>query len=84
MSEIKNPLTLWFRNTPPEEVEKLKEILKSGSLLLDKLYEICYNRSIELKKVSKPDYDNPSWSHKQAHLNGQLEELELILKLIQR
>lgn len=28
------------------------------------------------------DYDNPSWAHKQAHINGRLDEIDRILLLI--
>ena len=33
-------------------------------------------------EVIESDYENPSWSHKQAHLNGYNAALKEILKLI--
>lgn len=74
--------SLWLQGEDPQSKENLTKSLLGGTFVLDKLYKICYNRSVELKKVNKTDYDSPSWAHKQAHLNGQLEELELILSLI--
>lgn len=34
--------------------------------------------------IREADYDSPSWSHKQAHQNGKLEGLDLVLSLLPR
>jgi hypothetical protein len=76
--------SVWRSVIDKDEEETLRNYLDNGHFLLDKLSKICYNSIIECEKVSVKDYDHPSWSHKQAHVNGKLEALNLILKLIDK
>lgn len=73
----------WFRGLNEQERVKMKETLENSHFLLDKLFEICYNIGIELEEISIGDYDNSSWSHKQAHRNGELEMLRKIKKILE-
>lgn len=50
--------------------------------VLDRLQEICYNSITSEEKVKAVDYDSPSWSHKQAHLNGRIEAYREIVELL--
>ena len=71
---------IWFRGLSPEEKEQLKRGLDS-SLLSDRLREILKEWRRELP-VTKTDYDSPSWSHKQAHKNGQEDILTRLENLL--
>lgn len=73
--------TEWFKGLSPEETESIKKLVSSNKIMLDKLSEICYNRSQALKSVRAKDYDTPSWAYKQAHINGQIQELDDLVSL---
>lgn len=53
----------------PEDKKKFLSSAKNAIPVLDKLLEICYNNSIT-QRTNLEAYDSPSWSHKQAHING--------------
>ncbi len=63
---------LWFRGLDAKDKESLERALDS-SILARRLAAILEDWSRE-HVVTKGDYDCPSWSHKQAHLNG-IEEI---------
>jgi len=48
--------------------------------IFKKLAEILKIRIQEIDKT--PDYDNPNWSHLQAHRNGQRDALREVLALL--
>ena len=72
----------WFLNTPPEEVDALKAQLIGDKKTLDKLKKMLYNMVESDRDVRYSDYDNPSWSHKEAHRHGRLEAFCEIIKII--
>lgn len=76
--------TAWLQGlkTSKEQEEFVQNVLNSKKVL-DKLAEIVYNKCISEEKVSTTDYDSPSWSHKQAHLNGKAEVYRFLLDLLQ-
>lgn len=65
----------------PEEAKKVQESVRNCQKVLDILSEICYNSIVELEKTKISDYDSPSWSHKQAHKNGEIEALKRVIEL---
>jgi hypothetical protein len=69
-----------------DKQDKLKFETELRSYLVNayfsRLREILRARKENLLHVSDPDYDNPSWSHRQAHMNGKVEELDFILEMI--
>lgn len=74
----------WFKGLSADEAEKMKKIVSSNKIMLDKLSEICYNRLQALNSITEEDYDSPSWAHKQAHINGYkhaLKDLQELLKI---
>ena len=74
---------MWLRGEKtPEEREKIKKLVLSNDILLDKLKKIMYNMQVEKRKSVLGDYDTPSWSHKQAHLNGELAVLDRLMELV--
>jgi hypothetical protein len=72
--------TKWFKNCKTEEErEKRKQELLSYRNAFEEL-------SILLKEQfeeAAPDYDNPSWSHAQADVNGANRKLKQILNLLE-
>ena len=74
--------TAWFQDLPKADQENFKQLVLSSEKVLDKLRKIVYNMSIEEERVKTIDYDSPSWSHKQAHLNGKAEAFREIMNLL--
>lgn len=74
--------TVWFQDLPKSEQEDFKKIVLGSKKVLDKLSKIVYNRYNDGELVKTNDYDSPSWSHKQAHLNGKREAYQEILDLL--
>lgn len=70
----------WLKGiTDKAEADKLKNLLQNNLVPLDKLIEICYNVINEIE--FKTDYDSPNWAAKQAHNNGKVEALKLLIKI---
>lgn len=55
--------------------EAFKQQVINAKKVLDKVAKILYNEGVELENTVLGDYDTPSWSHKQAHRNGRLEQI---------
>jgi len=68
----------WFRGLPEEQKEqRIKEIL-SYRRAFEALNEVLD----EYYEESSPNYDDPSWSHRQADVNGANRMLKRIKNLI--
>lgn len=69
--------TKWFKGlkTKDEKDKRKKELLS---------YRTAYEALIEIleEKTSTPDYDCPSWSHKQADQNGYNQAIKEVKALI--
>ena len=74
-------LSRWYSHLPSNEQAEAKNIVVNSQKLLDILSTICYNTIQNGVKTKEADYDCPSWSHKQAHLNGYLQAYNEILQL---
>lgn len=72
----------WLRGLKPQEREEMKLLVLSSEKVLDKLRKILYNIEVKKDEVKLEDYDNPSWSHKQAHLNGEKAMLRKVIELL--
>lgn len=70
----------WTNGLEPEEAELIVKALEHKGLLLTRLGDIVSNMIKEAKFT--PSYENPNWSHKQAHFNGKLEALKTIQRII--
>jgi len=74
---------IWLRDAKtPQEREEIKNSLLSEQKVLDKLREILYNMQVSKEASVLADYDTPSWSHKQAHLNGEAAMLRKIIDIV--
>lgn len=72
----------WIQGIPEEKrADFVSSVLSSP--VTRKLREYLHNRlsSLELRE-EKNLYDNPSWSHKQAHINGNREIVKELLLLL--
>jgi hypothetical protein len=76
----------WLSHLPANSPERAEfEILvRNSTQVLGRLREILLKEldSIESWETNPNLYDNPSWSHKQAHLNGQRAVYLQTLKLL--
>lgn len=76
---------LWVKHLrSPEDIEALNKAILGSTVLRNRLSEIIKEKlqALDNAECSVSDYDNPSWSHKQAHRNGQKASLVEVLKLI--
>ena len=88
--------TLSLKQTRPQPIwaanlkdKKLKDVFLdetafalTNSAQFIRLREILNQNKEYLLRTRTIDYDNPSWSHKQAHINGKLDQIEQLLTLI--
>lgn len=58
-----------------------KELFKQSKNFREKLTEILSKRTKAV--VTEPDYDSPSWSHKQADMNGYNRAIKEIIDLLE-
>lgn len=65
-----NIAEVWLHGLKGEDREKMKAFVLANTILLDKLAKILYNMQVRSESTVLSDYDTPSWSHKQAHVNG--------------
>jgi hypothetical protein len=72
----------WLAGLDEEAKAKEIEYLRNCSTLFDKL-RVMIQRRYDLNLATKDtDYDNATWAYKQAHLNGKLQTLEELYKLL--
>jgi hypothetical protein len=71
---------IWFKNVKTEEdkAKRKAEVLNYRNAF-DDLRALL---SSMYPEFTIPDYDNPSWSHKQAHYNGEREAIRKVINLI--
>ena len=73
----------WLTGLKTEaERAKIKELVLSSENLLDILKKILYNMQEKKELSVLDDYDTPSWSHKQAHLNGEAAAIRKVIEII--
>lgn len=72
---------IWFRGLSKEDKELLQKQL-INSMIKDRLVDVIIPYLEGQIKPSKIDYDCPSWSHKQAHVNGMTEVLTTLKSLL--
>lgn len=64
--------TTWLKGKTKEEIESLTSLLSNSSHLCNELLNILDQLDAEEARAETnlEEYDNPSWSHKQADRNG--------------
>lgn len=74
--------TAWTQGLSASEKADMEALVKGNTILLDRLTKILYNMQTKRVATVLGDYDTPSWSHKQAHLNGELNVIERLLEIV--
>lgn len=72
----------WTHGLSGPEKQQIEETVKGSTILLDRLTKILYNMQESKAATVLADYDSPSWSHKQAHLNGQLDIIRKLADIL--
>lgn len=83
---MKQPPSVWTKHLKtPEEREKFLKTLRNSQFILSRLKALIEERLEEKQSLEVNDktYEIPSWSHKQAHINGAKEELRKTIKLLE-
>ena len=82
MEKSKKIKEVWLRGVGDRQTE-IDQVLHYISLpLTQKLISLIEQK---LNEVSKgPDYDNPNWAYKQAHMNGYEQALNQVLQLLNK
>lgn len=70
----------WFKGLSTEEKDKLEGLIRNSNTLLTRLTDVVKGKQV--KTIFKTDYDCPSWSHRQADINGYNRALQDVLSLI--
>jgi len=65
--------------------DQLELAVRNSTVALVRLLEILEKKKASLERVeaNTTQYEHPSWSHKQAHLNGKRASLDEIITLLQ-
>lgn len=79
---MKRVSSAWLEGLKGDEKEQMREYVLGSEKLLDKLTEILYNMQERSETTVLDDYDSPSWSHRQAHLNGQGDVIRKLLEIV--
>lgn len=72
----------WLQGLKDQDRANEIEYLRNCSTLFDKLRGMIQRRYDAALATKDTDYDSASWAYKQAHLNGKLEALEELYKLL--
>ena len=73
-----------LREVPKEDHTSFRKELAAGNRIVTALVAALEREIVELAKTSAADYDTPSWSHKQAHLNGKLDSLKHVTSMLKQ
>lgn len=81
---MKNIPLDWLMHLPPERKEDFEKTLRNNSLLFSRLNAIIeeWERQLNVSETTKDQYLSPTWSHLQAHKNGNREQLKKLKDLI--
>lgn len=62
--------------------DKAQDAVRAAKHVLDTAIRILEKDRTALLRPKPEDYDCPSWSHKQAHVNGELAMLNKVIDLL--
>lgn len=68
----------------PDRKAGFEKTLRNNTLIMDRLYDILteWERLVLASETNPADYDAASWSHKQAHRNGNREIIKKLKDLV--
>jgi hypothetical protein len=73
--------TAWFKGVSSEEKEDRARLIRN-SIVVDILRAYVEDKLSQEQKVSKSDYDSPSWAFAQADRNGAIRTLNELLLIL--
>ena len=71
-----------FEARDEDSQKKVYDSLRSANLILEGAIGLLEKDLATLQKTTHEDYDSPSWSHKQAHINGEIAALKKVINLL--
>lgn len=84
--QVRNLPIVWTSHLASGDKSKFEESVRNilNTPVLNRLTQIIEQnlKNLENSESSLADYDNPSWSHKQAHRNGVRQGYLDVLKLL--
>lgn len=82
--QVHKPLLHWFKNLKEEEKEEFQKLLFLNKQIFIKYLSIIEDMESEIEKTELTinDFENPSWSHKQAFRNGQRSQLKKFKEIL--
>lgn len=71
-----------FKAKDDDAKKKVKASLSSAKHILDAAVSIIEKQQKALERPTLEDYNCPSWSHRQAHINGEIAGLNKVISLL--
>lgn len=74
----------WTKHLQGEKRDNLEALVRNSTIVLSRLYEILEEElaQIEAKEYSITDFEDPSWSQKQAFRNGSKAQINKLKNLL--
>lgn len=74
----------WTQGIPEDRKASTESAIRNSTIALGRLQEILAEKleATASKEASLDAYESPSWSHRQAHLNGYRQGLTELLQLL--
>jgi len=74
----------WFTGVPADNKERFEETLRNSGTIVRQLLLLIdkWEEELDAAESKTSDYDNPSWSAKQAHRNGDRSRLRKLRDLL--
>lgn len=73
----------WRQYNTAEDFKRIEELMVHNPFFLQQILKQidAIEAQIDRQEITMSDYESPSWSHKQAHRNGQRQFLEQVRSL---
>lgn len=74
--------TRWTKGMDAERAKSFIDLLNNSTAVFTKLKAILKDEEEAIARQECSDYRDPSWSHVQAHRNGDRAAIRRVLKLL--
>ena len=72
----------YFAAKDDESKDKVRVSILAAKRILDAAIAILKDQQAAIERPKLDDYDCPSWSHRQAHLNGEIAGINKAISLL--
>lgn len=81
---MRNLSTEWFSGITAENKQRFEDTLRNSGTMVRQLLVLIdkWEEELDAAESKITDYDNPSWSAKQAHRNGDRSRLRKLRDLL--